>query len=79
MTAQIREGTVEANGITFSYLEAGSGRLVLLLHGFPDNAWTWRDQLEAFSQAGFRTVAPFLRGYPPTEIPAGPFDTEDVR
>ena len=78
MTTAINESHVEANGIRFRYLEAGSGPLVLLLHGFPDNAWTWDSQLPALAQAGFRAVAPFLRGYPPTEVPTEPFDTEDV-
>ena len=78
MSVGIREGTIEANGITHAFLEAGDGPLVLLLHGFPDNAWTWEYQLEALATSGFRAVAPFLRGYPPTDVPAEPFDTEDV-
>jgi pimeloyl-ACP methyl ester carboxylesterase len=78
MTAEFEQGTVQANGITHSFLQAGQGPLVVLLHGFPDNAWTWEHQLGALSHAGYRAVAPFLRGYPPTEIPTEPFDTEDV-
>jgi pimeloyl-ACP methyl ester carboxylesterase len=77
MSVQIHEGKVQANGIAFATLEAGEGPLVLLLHGFPDNAWTWEHQLTALAQAGYRAVAPFLRGYPPTEVPAVAFDTED--
>lgn len=69
----VREGTVSANGITFAYLEEGAGPLVLLLHGFPDNAWTWESQLHALGAAGYRAVAPYLRGYPPTDIPANGF------
>jgi pimeloyl-ACP methyl ester carboxylesterase len=69
-THEIRQGTIEANGIRFAFLEAGDGPLVLLLHGFPDNAWTWSRQLPALADAGYHAVAPFLRGYPPTEIPA---------
>lgn len=60
---------VRANGIRFSYLEEGSGPLVLLLHGFPDNAHSWQHQMPVLAAAGYRVVAPFLRGYPPTEIP----------
>jgi pimeloyl-ACP methyl ester carboxylesterase len=75
---EVREGTIEANGLRFAYLEAGDGPLVILLHGFPDNAWTWEGQIPALAQAGYRVVAPFLRGYPPTEIPKEPFDTENV-
>ncbi|TPQ37566.1 alpha/beta hydrolase [Bradyrhizobium guangdongense] len=66
---------VHANGVRFAYLEQGSGPLVMFLHGFPDNAWSYRKQLRAFADAGYRAVSPFLRGYAPTEIPAdGVFD-----
>ena len=61
--------TVEANGLKFAYLEQGTGPLVLLVHGFPDTAHTWRDVMPAIAEAGFRAVAPFTRGYKPTEIP----------
>jgi pimeloyl-ACP methyl ester carboxylesterase len=77
MSVQIHEGKVQANGISFATLEAGEGPLVLLLHGFPDNAWTWEHQLTALAQEGYRAVAPFLRGYAPSEVPAEVFDTED--
>jgi pimeloyl-ACP methyl ester carboxylesterase len=62
----MERGTVEANGIEFAYLEAGEGPLVLLLHGFPDDAWTYEHQLEALAANGYRAVAPFMRGYQPT-------------
>jgi pimeloyl-ACP methyl ester carboxylesterase len=66
---------VQANGLRFAYLEAGRGPLVLLVHGFPDTAYTWDRAMPALAAAGFRAVAPFTRGYHPTEIPAvGPFD-----
>src|SRR5207245_3515658 len=67
---QFKSGTVRANGIRFATLEAGDGPLVLCLHGFPDHARSFRNQLPALAAAGFRAVAPFLRGYAPTEIPA---------
>ena len=67
----MREGTVKANGLEFAYLEQGAGPLVLLMHGFPDNAHTWSYQMPALAAAGYRAVAPFLRGYPPTQIPDG--------
>jgi pimeloyl-ACP methyl ester carboxylesterase len=60
---------VLANGIRFSYLEEGHGPLVLLLHGFPDNARSWEHQMPALAAAGYRAVAPWLRGYPPSEVP----------
>jgi pimeloyl-ACP methyl ester carboxylesterase len=59
-------GRVDANGLTFQYLEAGRGPLVLCLHGFPDNAHTYDGLLAALAAAGFRGVAPFMRGYAPT-------------
>ena len=62
--------TIRANGLDIAYLEAGSGPLVLLLHGFPDTAETWRELLPVLASAGYRAVAPFLRGYYPTSIPA---------
>ena len=71
----MHRGEITANGLRFSYLEAGEGPLVLLLHGFPDNAYTWERQMSVLAAAGYQVVAPFLRGYPPTEIPgAGYFD-----
>jgi pimeloyl-ACP methyl ester carboxylesterase len=60
---------IHANGLDFAYLEQGQGPLVLLLHGFPDTAHSWSHQLPALAAAGYRTVAPYLRGYPPSEIP----------
>jgi pimeloyl-ACP methyl ester carboxylesterase len=68
--ADIRTGTVSANGLTFSFLEAGAGPLALCLHGFPDCAEGWRPLLAALADAGFHAVAPFMRGYAPTEVPA---------
>ena len=47
-----------------------SGPLVLCLHGFPDNAYTYRTLLPALAEAGFHAVAPFMRGYAPTSAPA---------
>lgn len=61
---------VQANGVRFAYLTEGSGPLVLLLHGFPDTAHSWDRVMPAVASAGFRVVAPFMRGYHPTEIPA---------
>ncbi|HEU0036605.1 MAG TPA: alpha/beta fold hydrolase [Kofleriaceae bacterium] len=61
--------TVTANGLRFGYLEHGRGPLVLLVHGFPDTAYTWEHAMPAIAEAGYRAVAPFTRGYAPTEIP----------
>jgi pimeloyl-ACP methyl ester carboxylesterase len=62
-------GRVAANGITFEYLEAGSGPLALCMHGFPDSPFTYRHLLPALADAGFHAVAPFVRGFAPTELP----------
>lgn len=64
---------VQANDLRFAYLEEGTGPLVLLLHGFPDNATTWSHQLTALAAAGYRAVAPYLRGYHPTQVPEAGF------
>src|SRR5262245_45020657 len=68
--AEFLSRVVDANGLRFATLEAGTGPLVLCLHGFPDHARSFRHQLPALAAAGFRAVAPFMRGYAPTEIPA---------
>lgn len=62
-----KTGTIVANGLSFGYLESGAGPLILALHGFPDHAWSFRHQAGAFAEAGYRVVAPFLRGYKPTD------------
>lgn len=62
--------TVSANGLRFAYFEAGSGPLVLLLHGFPDTPHTWNFVQPQLARSGYRVVAPYLRGYPPSEAPA---------
>jgi pimeloyl-ACP methyl ester carboxylesterase len=68
----MKERRVHANDVEFSYLEAGpeSGPLALCLHGFPDSAHTWRHLLPALGDAGYHAVAPWMRGYAPTAIPA---------
>jgi pimeloyl-ACP methyl ester carboxylesterase len=75
--------TLRTPNVTFEALEEGSGPLVLCLHGFPDTAHSFRHQMPAIAAAGFRAVAPFMRGYAPTSQPAdGRFDgaalAEDV-
>lgn len=57
-------------GLRFSALSAGEGPLVLCLHGFPDHRWSWRAQLPVLAGAGYRAVAPQLRGYEPQSLPA---------
>ncbi len=60
---------VDASGLRFGYFESGSGPLVLLIHGFPDTAHSWDPTRRALAAAGFRAVAPFTRGYAPTDVP----------
>ena len=61
--------TTTANTIHMRYAEAGSGPLVLLCHGWPESWYSWRHQLQAVSAAGFRAVAPDMRGYGGTQSP----------
>jgi pimeloyl-ACP methyl ester carboxylesterase len=62
---------IEAAGLTFTGRACGppDGRRVLLLHGFPQTSWAWRDELWALADAGYRAVAPDLRGYSPGARP----------
>lgn len=64
--------TLTVGGLRFGCFEAGptSGPLVILCHGFPDTAHTWRDLLPRLADAGYHAVAPFMRGYAPTECPS---------
>jgi pimeloyl-ACP methyl ester carboxylesterase len=54
---------IATNGVTLSVVEEGAGPLVVLCHGFPDLAYTWRHQVPALAGAGYRVVAPDMRGY----------------
>jgi pimeloyl-ACP methyl ester carboxylesterase len=65
---------VSANGIRFHVAEAGTGPLVLLLHGFPQHWWAWRHLIPALADAGFRAAAPDLRGYGATDKPPRGYD-----
>jgi pimeloyl-ACP methyl ester carboxylesterase len=69
VVVEIERSRVEANGVEFTVLEAGSGPLALCLHGFPDSAHTWRHLLPELAEAGFHAVAPFMRGFAPTAVP----------
>lgn len=73
--------SLQANGLEFSYLEYGeqSNTLMLCMHGFPDSAHTWTEFGLQFSSLGFHVVAPFMRGYAPTAIPAdGAYSPQDL-
>lgn len=60
---------VEANGLKLRIAEQGHGPLVLLCHGFPETSHAWRHQLQALAVAGYRAVAPDLRGFGGSERP----------
>jgi len=60
---------VETNGIRMHVAEQGEGPVVVLCHGFPESWYSWRHQLPALAKAGFRAVAPDMRGYGQTERP----------
>ena len=78
MSGPVSDGTpsldapqfMHANGLKFAYLEAGEGPLVICLHGFPDTAWSFRPLLSRLAATGFHAVAPFMRGYAPSELAA---------
>jgi len=60
----IRERTVRTNGVDLRVVEAGTeGPLVVLAHGFPELAYSWRHQIPALAAAGYRVIAPDQRGY----------------
>lgn len=65
---------MSANGIRLHVVEAGEGPLVVLLHGFPEFWWSWRHQLRALAEAGFRAVAVDLRGYGDSDKPPRGYD-----
>ena len=62
---------IRTNGIELATYEQGSGRPVILLHGFPELAWSWRFQLPALAAAGYRAIAPDLRGFGASSKPHG--------
>jgi pimeloyl-ACP methyl ester carboxylesterase len=70
----IWHSVVEVNGAPMRLAEAGTGPLVVLLHGFPECWYSWRHQLRALAEAGFHAVAPNQRGYPGTHTPAAVAD-----
>ena len=64
---------VDTNGIRMAVHEQGAGPAIILLHGFPELAFSWRHQLPALATAGYRAIAPDQRGYGRTDAP------DDVR
>ena len=69
----IEKGHLHANGLNFALLADGprDGAVVLLLHGFPEGKESYSKQLESLANAGYRAVAPDLRGYGGSDAPQG--------
>jgi pimeloyl-ACP methyl ester carboxylesterase len=69
MAAQARHHTLAVNGVNMHVAEQGEGPLVILCHGWPELWYSWRHQLPALAAAGYRAVAPDMRGFGRTEAP----------
>src|SRR5438445_11277276 len=76
-TPSIAHHTVTANGIRQHYIDAGSGPVIVLLHGFPETSFAWRFQIPALAQR-YRVIAPDLRGYGETDKPASGYDKRNM-
>src|SRR3954447_9382952 len=68
---ELRDGYAEVGDARLHYVEAGEGPLIVLLHGFPEFWFSWRLQIAPLAAAGFRVVAPDLRGYNLSSRPTG--------
>jgi pimeloyl-ACP methyl ester carboxylesterase len=68
----LKEYDVSTNGITLHVTEQGEGPAVLFCHGFPDTSYTWRRQMQTVSLAGYRAIAPDMRGYGRSSAPLDP-------
>ena len=83
--SELREGYAEIGDQRLHYVETGQGPLIVLLHGFPEFWYGWRQQIKPLAAAGFRVVAPDLRGYNlssrPTDVAAYAADplADDIR
>ena len=69
--SELREGYADVGDVRLHYVEAGDGPLIVLLHGFPEFWYGWRLQIKPLAAAGFRVVAPDLRGYNLSSKPDG--------
>jgi pimeloyl-ACP methyl ester carboxylesterase len=71
LETQIRHGYADLADARLHYVEAGEGPAVVLLHGFPEFWYSWRFQIPRLSTAGFRVIAPDMRGYNLSSRPSG--------
>jgi epoxide hydrolase 4 len=69
--SEVSEGYADIGNVRLHYVEAGEGPLVVLLHGFPEFWYGWRLQIKPLAAAGFRVVAPDMRGYNLSSRPKG--------
>lgn len=67
----LRDGYADLGEVRLHYVEAGDGPLIVLLHGFPEFWLSWRFQIPALASAGFRVLAPDMRGYNLSSRPPG--------
>ena len=65
----MREHHIDTNGIRLHVTDQGTGPLVILCHGWPELAYSWRHQIRALAAAGYRVVAPDMRGYGRSDAP----------
>jgi pimeloyl-ACP methyl ester carboxylesterase len=75
--SRVTHGYADSNGVKIHYASLGKGPLVVMIHGFPDYWYTWRDQMEALA-GNFQCVAIDQRGYNLSDKPKG-VDNYDVR
>jgi len=68
--AELTHNFVQTNGIRMHYVEQGAGPAVIMCHGWPESWYSWRHQIAALSEAGYRVIAPDQRGYGQTDAPA---------
>jgi epoxide hydrolase 4 len=75
--SKVKHGYADSNGVKIHYATLGSGPLLVMIHGFPDFWYTWRDQMESLSDR-FQCVAIDQRGYNLSDKPKG-MENYDVR
>ncbi len=80
LSLQVEHGTADSSGVKIHYAAYGKpdAPLVVMIHGFPDFWYTWRDQMQVLGDAGYRCVAMDLRGYNLSDKPAG-IENYDMR
>ncbi len=77
LESRVEHGYADSNGVKIHYASLGKGPLIVMIHGFPDYWYTWRNQMEALS-ANYQAVAIDQRGYNLSDKPKG-VENYDVR